>query len=110
MNNIVAKALQGGTAALLILSAAGCQTGKQLEEVRAIAQRADQNATAALQSANAAKDSAAAAATAANTAKSAAESAQSSANQALQVAQTAQASVDASNERADRMFRRTVSK
>jgi uncharacterized membrane protein YdbT with pleckstrin-like domain len=110
MNTIVAKALQGGTAALLILTAAGCQSSKQLEEVRAIAQRADQNATAALQAATAARDSANAATQAANDAKSAAASAQTAANQALQVSQTAQANVDAANEKADRMFRRTVSK
>lgn len=110
MNRIVAKALQGGTAALLLLGAAGCQNTKQLDEVRAIAERADQNANAALQAANAARDSATAATQAANDAKTAAASAQTAANQAIQVSQSAEASIAATNEKADRMFRRTVSK
>jgi hypothetical protein len=39
-----------------------------------------------------------------------ASAAQSTANQALKAAQAAQASVDATNEKIDRMFRKSVSK
>jgi hypothetical protein len=110
MNNIVANAVKAGAAALVLLSMAGCQSSKALDEVRALAQKADQNAAAAQASANSASQSASTAANAASAAKSAADNAQSTANQALQVAQTAQLNVDTINERTDRMFRKTVAK
>ncbi|HTE42479.1 MAG TPA: alanine-zipper protein [Steroidobacteraceae bacterium] len=110
MNNTVANAVKAGAFALVLLSAAGCQSSKALDEVRAIAQKADQNAAAAQASANSASQSASTAANAATAAKSAADNAQSTANQALQVAQTAQLNVDTINERTDRMFRKTVAK
>jgi methyl-accepting chemotaxis protein len=110
MNKVVSNALKGGTIALALLMAAGCQSGKELEEVRAVAQRADQNATAAQKSADAASAAASSANASAAAAKSAADSAQSTANRALQAAQAAQASVDAQNEKMDRMFKKSVSK
>lgn len=50
------------------------------------------------------------AAQAAQAASQAASSAQSTANQALAAAQAAQSGVDATNEKIDRMFRRSISK
>jgi len=110
MNKNVVNALRGSAAALVLLAAAGCQSNKALDEVRAIAQGADQKATAAQNSANAAATSASSAQNTANAAKSAADAAQSTANQALQAAQAAQTSADASNEKVDRMFKKSVSK
>lgn len=103
MNKIVANSVKGGAIALALLTAVGCSNTKALDEVRAIAERADQNATAAQNSANTANATA-------NSAKSAADAAQSTANQALQAAQAAQAGVDALNEKVDRMFQKSVSK
>lgn len=82
-------------ATALVIGAAvatGCAsvTTEQLEEVRGIAESA-QNAADAAQRA-------------ANDAQQAASSAQSTANQALQAAQAAQACCDATNQRVDRMF------
>lgn len=110
MKNIVANTVKGTAIALAILTSAGCVTSKQLAEVRTIAERADQNATAAQNAANAAATSAANANSTANAAKSAADAAQSTANRALQAAQAAQAGVDAQNEKIDRMFKKSVSK
>jgi methyl-accepting chemotaxis protein len=110
MNKMVVNTAKGAAIALVLLASAGCQSSKALDEVRAIAERADQNATAAQAAANAAAASAATANNTANSAKSAADNAQSTANQALQAAQSAQAGVDATNEKIDRMFKKTVSK
>jgi hypothetical protein len=110
MNKIVVNTVKAGAVALVLLSSAACVTSKQLEEVRAVAQGADQKATAAQTAANSAATSAANAASTANAAKSAADAAQSTANQALPAAQAAQAGVDASNEKIDRMFKKSVSK
>jgi outer membrane murein-binding lipoprotein Lpp len=60
-----------------------------------------------VQGANAAAAQASSQAQAAN---SAAAGAQSTANQALAAAQAAQAAVDATNEKIDRMFKRSISK
>jgi hypothetical protein len=110
MNNIVAKTMKAGTAALALVIAAGCQSSKALDEVRALAQSADQKAASAQSSADQARAAAQAADRKADVAKSAADAAQSTANQALQAAQAAQAGVDASNEKIDRMFKKTVAK
>lgn len=109
MNKIVANTLKAGAAALVMLTAAGCQT-KQIDEVRALATKAGQDAAAAQATANAAQTAATNAGSAAAAAKSAADNAQSTANQALQAAQGAQAGVDATNEKLDRMFKQSVSK
>jgi hypothetical protein len=100
--SIVAKSLKVGVAALLLATAAGCAT-TQIEEARAVADRAAQDAVAAKQAADAAASAAAAA-------RSAADSAQSTANQALQAAQASQACCDATNEKIDRMFQKSMSK
>ncbi|MGC3982265.1 MAG: alanine-zipper protein [Steroidobacteraceae bacterium] len=109
MNKTFSNTLKAGAAALVLLSAAGCQT-KAIDEVRAMAQKAQQDAAAAQATANSAASSATAANSAAAAAKSAADNAQSTANQALQAAQTAQAGVDATNQKLDRMFKQSVSK
>jgi murein lipoprotein len=90
-------------AAVLALVSAGCVSQKAVDEARAVADRAVQDAAAA-------KSAADAAANAANAAKSAAAAAQSTANQALQAAQASQACCDATNEKIDRMFKKSVSK
>ena len=110
MNKIVVNTVKGGALALVLLSGAACTTNKQLDEVKVIATRADQNATAAQNSANAAATAAANANSTAQAAKSAADAAQATANRALQAAQAAQAGVDAQNEKIDRMFKKSVSK
>ena len=110
MNKIVVNTVKGSAIALALLASTACVSTKQLEEVKTIAQRADQNATAAQNAANSAATSAANANNTANAAKSAADAAQSTANRALQAAQAAQAGVDALNEKTDRMFKKSVSK
>ena len=110
MKNIVVNTVRAGAIALAVLTAVGCQDTKALDEVRAAAQKADQSAAAAQSAADQARAAAAAADRKADAAKSAADSAQSTANQALQAAQAAQAGVDASNEKIDRMFKKTVAK
>jgi hypothetical protein len=74
-----------------------------VDEIKATADKAVQDAAAA----KAAADSAASAAA---SARSAADSAQSAANQALQAAQASQACCDATNEKIDRAFKKAVSK
>lgn len=109
MNKIVSNTLKAGAAALVLLTAAGCQT-KQIDEIRAMAQKAGQDAAAAQATANSAASAANSAGSAAAAAKSSADNAQSTANQALQAAQAAQAGVDATNQKLDRMFKQSVSK
>lgn len=99
----LATTLKAGLAALALASAAGCVSQKSVDEARAVADRAAQDAAAA-------KAAADAAAASANSAKTAAAAAQSTANQALQAAQAAQACCDATNEKIDRMFKKSVSK
>jgi hypothetical protein len=110
MNNIVVNTVRVGVAALALLTAVGCQDTKALDEVRATAQKAGQDAAAAQSAADQARAAAATADRKADAAKSAADAAQSTANQALQAAQAAQAGVDAQNEKIDRMFKKSVSK
>jgi hypothetical protein len=109
MNKTVANTLKAGAIALVVLTASGCQT-KLIEEVRAQAVKAGQDAAAAQATANQALTAANAASGSAGAAKSAADNAQSTANQALSAAQAAQAGVDATNEKMDRMFKQSVSK
>ena len=103
MKNIVSTTLKAGVAALALVAASGCVSQKTVDEIKATADKAVQDAAAA----KAAADSAA---SAAQSAKSAADSAQSAANQALQAAQASQACCDATNEKIDRMFKKSVSK
>jgi len=110
MKKVVSNTLMAGAAALVLLTAAGCQNTKALDEVRAMASKASQDAAAAQSTANSANTSATAASKAAAAAQAAADKAQTTANQALQAAKTAQAGVDATNEKLDRMFKQSVSK
>ena len=109
MNNNLGNILRAGAISLTLL-AAGCQSNKALDEVRTLAQKAEQDAAAAQATANAASSSATAANSSAAAAKVAADNAQSTANQALQAARAAQTGVDSTNEKMDRMFKKTVSK
>jgi methyl-accepting chemotaxis protein len=109
MNNILGNTLRAGAISLVLL-AAGCQSNKALDEVRTLAQKAEQDAAAAQTTANSAASTANAANSSAAAAKASADNAQSTANQALQAAHTAQAGVDSTNEKMDRMFKKTVSK
>ena len=100
MKNSVLKA---GVAAFALIAASGCVSQKTVDEIRATADKAVQDAAAARQAADSASS-------AAQSARSAADSAQSAANQALQAAQASQACCDATNEKMDRMFKKSVSK
>jgi hypothetical protein len=103
MKKIISTTLKAGVAALALVAAGGCVSQATVDEIRATADKAVQDAA----SAKAAADSAA---SAAQSARSAADSAQSAANQALQAAQASQACCDATNEKMDRMFKKSVSK
>jgi hypothetical protein len=103
MKNTISTTLKAAVAALVLVAASGCVSQKQVDEIKATADKAVQDAAAA----KAAADSAA---SAAQSAKSAADSAQSTANQAAQAAQAGQACCDATNEKIDRMFKKSQSK
>jgi len=103
MKNTISTTLKAGIAALFLVAAAGCVTQKALDDVKATADKAVQDAAAAKQAADAAAGSA-------QSAKAAADSAQSTANQAVQASQSGQACCDATNEKVDRMFRKSLSK
>ena len=103
MKNTISTTLKAGVAALVLVAASGCVSQKQVDEIKATADKAVQDAAAA-------KAAADAAASAAQSAKSAADSAQSTANQAAQAAQAGQACCDATNEKIDRMFKKSQSK
>jgi hypothetical protein len=103
MKNVISTSLKAGIAALVLVAASGCVSQKAVDEIKATADKAVQDAAAA-------KSAADAAASAAQAAKSSADSAQSAANQALQAAQASQACCDATNEKIDRAFKKSVSK
>ena len=103
MKKTISTALKAGVAALVLVAGSGCVSQKSLDEVKATADKAVQDAAAA----KAAADSAA---SAASSARSAADSAQSAANQAMQAAQASQSCCDATNEKIDRAFKKAVSK
>ncbi|HKQ81510.1 MAG TPA: Lpp/OprI family alanine-zipper lipoprotein [Steroidobacteraceae bacterium] len=103
MKNTITMTLKAGVAALALVAASGCVSQKSVDEIKATADKAVQDAAAAKQAADAA-------ASAAASAKSSADSAQSAANQALQAAQASQSCCDATNEKIDRMFKKSVSK
>ena len=103
MKKSISTTLKAGVAALVLVAASGCVSQKNLDEVKATADKAVQDAAAA----KAAADSAA---SAASSARSAADSAQSAANQAMQAAQASQSCCDATNEKIDRAFKKAVSK
>jgi len=101
-------------AAAAVVALAGCTDLKpiqaQLDSLKQQVGQLQQDVTAAKTSADNAAQAASAAQSAANQAAQAASAAQSTANQALSAAQAAQSSVDATNEKINRMFRRSVSK
>jgi hypothetical protein len=104
MKNTIIKTLAVSAAAIL---ATGCVSTSTFNEHVA---SADAAIKAAQQDAAAAKAAAQAAASSASSAASAASSAQSTANQALQAAQGAQACCDATNEKIDRAFKKSMGK
>jgi murein lipoprotein len=103
MKKSISTALKAGIAAMALVASSGCVSQKAVDEIKATADKAVQDAAAA----KAAADSAA---SSAQSARSAADSAQSAANQALQAAQASQACCDATNEKIDRMFKKSQSK
>jgi hypothetical protein len=106
MKNAIIKTLTIGAAAIMVATATGCTNNELLARVDAV----DAAAKAAAQDAAAAKSSADAAAASASSAANAASAAQSTANQALQAAQGAQACCDATNEKIDRAFKKSMGK
>ena len=104
MTNIMLKTLTISAAALL---ATGCVSTSTFNDYVA---KNDAAVAAAAQSAAAAKSAADAAAASASSAASAVSGAQSTANQALQAAQGAQACCDATNEKIDRAFKKSMGK
>ncbi|MGA2023736.1 MAG: alanine-zipper protein [Steroidobacteraceae bacterium] len=101
-------------AAAAVIGLAGCTDLKPLQaDIDSLKQQVGKLQTevdAAKASADAAARAASAAQSSASQAATAASGAQSTANQALSAAQAAQASVDATNEKIDRMFKKSVSK
>ena len=106
MKTAIVKTLTVGVAALMLAAASGCSNKDLLARIDA----ANAAAKAAAQDAAAAKSAADAAAASASSASNAASAAQSTASQALQAAQGAQACCDATNEKIDRAFKKSMGK
>ena len=106
MKTAIVKTLTVGVAALMLATASGCSNKDLLARLDA----ANAAAKAAAQDAAAAKSAADAAAASASSASNAASAAQSTASQALQAAQGAQACCDATNEKIDRAFKKSMGK
>ena len=88
MKNAIVKTLTIGVAAIIVATATGCSNKEMLARI----------------------DAADAAAASASSASNAASSAQNTASQALQAAQGAQACCDATNEKIDRAFQKSMGK
>jgi outer membrane murein-binding lipoprotein Lpp len=99
------NAMKAGVAALAVMLATGC-TGDLKKEQAALSARVDQVA----KDVASAKSAADAASATASEAGQKASSAQSTANQALNAANQSQACCDATNEKIDRMFKRSQAK
>ena len=99
----ISTALRGSALALALVVAAGCTSSTTIKELSDRLDRVEQNASAA-------KSAADAASAAASEARQTASGAQSTANQALNAANQAQSSCDATNEKLDRMFKRSQAK
>jgi len=101
-------------AAMAVVALAGCTDLKPLQaDIDSLKQQVSKlqsDVEASKASADSASRAASAAQSSANQAAQAASGAQSTANQALSAAQAAQSSVDATNEKIDRMFKKSVSK
>jgi hypothetical protein len=106
MKTAIVKTLTVAAAAIMVATASGCSNKDLLARIDA----ANAAAKAAASDAAAAKQAADAAASSASSASSAASSAQSTANQALQAAQASQSCCDATNEKIDRAFKRSMGK
>jgi hypothetical protein len=106
MKTVIVKTLTVAAAAIMVATASGCTNKDLLARVDA----ASAAAKSAAADAAAAKSAADAAAAAASSAGSAASAAQSTANQALQAAQASQSCCDATNEKIDRAFKRSMGK
>jgi len=106
MKNAIVKTLTVGAAAIIVAVASGCSNQELITRIDAV----EASAKAAQQDAAAAKSAADAAAASASSAGNAASAAQSTANQALQAAQGAQACCDATNEKIDRAFKKSMGK
>ena len=106
MKNAIVKTLTIGVAAIIVATATGCSNKELLARIDG----ADAAAKAASQEAAAAKSAADAAAASASSASNAASAAQNTASQALQAAQGAQACCDATNEKIDRAFQKSMGK
>jgi hypothetical protein len=106
MKNAIVKTLTVAVAAVMLAAASGCTDKETLAKIDANTAAAK----AAAQDAAAAKSAADAAAAAASSAGNAASAAQSTANQALQAAQASQACCDATNEKIDRAFKKSMGK
>jgi len=106
MKTAIVKTLTVATAAVLLAAASGCTDKETLAKIDA----ASAAAKAASADAAAAKSAADSAAAAASSASNAASAAQSTANQALQAAQASQACCDATNEKIDRAFKKSMGK
>ena len=106
MKNAIVKTLTIGAAAIIVATASGCSNKELIARIDA----ADAAAKAASQEAAAAKSAADAAASSASSASNAASAAQNTASQALQAAQGAQACCDATNEKIDRAFQKSMGK
>jgi hypothetical protein len=106
MKTAIVKTLSVATLAVMLIGASACTDKATLARIDANAAAAK----AAAQDAAAAKSAADAAAAAASSASNAASAAQSTANQALQAAQASQACCDATNEKIDRAFKKSMGK
>jgi len=106
MKTAIVKTLTVATAAIMLAAATGCTDKDTLARIDA----ASASAKAASADAAAAKSAADAAAASAASAGNAASAAQSTANQALQAAQASQACCDATNEKIDRAFKKSMGK
>jgi hypothetical protein len=107
MTTAIVKILTGAAAATVLALSMGCVSQSAFDEHVAAADAATK---AAAQDAAAAKSAAEAAAASASSAANTASSAQSTANQALQAAQGSQACCDATNEKIDRAFKKSMGK
>ncbi len=106
MTNKIRTALKVGALSMCAVLATGCAGANlqtQVEEARAAADRAAQDAAAAQTAASEARRTA-------DEARQMASGAQSTANQALEAARAAQRCCDETNEKVDRMFRDRMSK
>ncbi len=96
-------ALRASALVLFVALAAGCATTSQLDDVKATADRAAADVSAAVSAAEAAR-------AAADRATQAASAAQSTADQALSAATESQACCEANRESMERMFQKSMSK